>query len=106
MPGVAVVLLCRLLHFEVVDASGEMQPLDRLELIKEPLKLTGRARLLMQGGICRGSCEGWHAQWAMQRHLAAEGQKPICGNSSAGTPCAHARAWRAAWVSSSLLHMA
>lgn len=31
----------RLLHFEVRDAAGEMQPLERLELIKEPLQLTG-----------------------------------------------------------------
>lgn len=31
----------RLLHFEVTDAAGELQPLDRLELLKEPLKLTG-----------------------------------------------------------------
>jgi hypothetical protein len=36
--------VCRLLHFEVVDAAGEMQPLERLELIKEPLKLTGRSQ--------------------------------------------------------------
>lgn len=37
----AVCFSCRLLHFEVVDAAGELQPLDRMELIKEPLKLTG-----------------------------------------------------------------
>lgn len=37
----AACLTRRLLHFEVVDAAGELQPLDRMELIKEPLKLTG-----------------------------------------------------------------
>jgi hypothetical protein len=32
---------CRLLHFSVVDDAGELQHLDRLELLKKPISLTG-----------------------------------------------------------------
>jgi hypothetical protein len=31
----------RLLHFSVVDEAGELQHLDRLELLKKPISLTG-----------------------------------------------------------------
>lgn len=59
----AVCFSCRLLHFEVVDAAGELQPLDRMELIKEPLKLTGGENVNQQ----QGSVQGWDAYCIFRR---------------------------------------
>jgi hypothetical protein len=38
---------CRLLHFSVVDEAGELQHLDRLELLKKPISLTGGCGFLL-----------------------------------------------------------
>jgi hypothetical protein len=37
----SALLRARLLNFSVVDEAGELQHLDRLELLKKPISLTG-----------------------------------------------------------------